>query len=1224
MKILRLRLSNLNSLQGPNAVDFTIPPLANSGLFAITGPTGAGKSTLLDAITLALYGRAARYGNVPNPDAVMSRHTGECSAEVEFACAAGTFRSVWQLQRARKKPDGKLQQAKRRIMALPAETIIAESIKDADAKILELTGLDYDRFLRSVLLAQGDFAAFLKAGPKERTDLLQQVTGTGIYQEISKAAYRRAADAEQAHATLRSTHAAVAVLTADDRQKHAAALETNTQRVATLAALLQDLGKRTNEAQIWLEIEKAGRQLDTEQADHAHALRAAAPALAQLQRHEKAAAFIAELTSIDRLAAENSQDHRTLNTLETTLPALAQRAQLAEAAAQQARLALTTDESRIAELRLLWNEVTALDTALATAREALSQTTAHHAGREQTVSVLAEALTRDRHALQAATDAHAAVTTWLAAHAGDATLAVHLPEIQATAARWTASDSAAAKAQHEVNLRRREVTQLLTAVQTLEGKLPPLEATLQAHTAAVETALRALETAGEKLSVREVEELRDQTRNHRLALEKLSEEAQRVRTAKSELAECARQAAHTASELGTSTTLVGHLRQQLDAATQLLAARRTALGLAEKVQSFEGHRAALQDGSPCPLCGAVHHPYAVPGAQPSAELENIRRDVAKAEAATTQAQAAFNAADKRHGILVGDQTRLAGEHAKRQSAYTTQITTWNGAATTYGLPDQFENEARLADQLATAQTEENRRSTQVAAVRAAESGLQKAKLDQQTAQTAIDRLRNEIAKQTALTTQAQAQLPGLDAALADHRSTSLNEQKIFGQGVAPFGRVVADLAAVPELLGELKTRAANFASHQTTAANCATDLGVLKAKCDTLTQQHVTAVAAVTVTREDLTHAQQAVTAQEKTRAAKFGDRVVADAQREAEAALKLLREAAAQTQTASDTARQQHTTATQEKTRLHTAITARTEEHRTLVERLRQSATAAGFDSDQDLRSSMLPLAEAKNFGDLRERLQTRRVALEAQATALVTRRAALPPSAALDAPNLATLQSDLTTLGEERGTLQSALGEVRAILKSDDEQRARQAAYTVQIDAAHRDFVRWDKLRSLIGSADGSLFARFAQGLTLERLTGLANRHLQQLNPRYSIRRADDDEAGNLELEIVDHFQAEVSRPMRSLSGGESFLVSLALALGLSELASGRTSIESLFIDEGFGSLDAETLEVAMSALENLQSGGKTIGIISHVPAMQERIPTQINVTKETAGCSRVRILA
>ena len=119
MRILRLSFNNLNSLRGPSPVlDFTTAPLAGSGLFAIVGPTGAGKTTILDALTLALYGCAARYGT-SRPEQMMSRHTGECSAEVEFECASGTYLSVWQLRRARKHPDGDLQQPTRRLISLP-------------------------------------------------------------------------------------------------------------------------------------------------------------------------------------------------------------------------------------------------------------------------------------------------------------------------------------------------------------------------------------------------------------------------------------------------------------------------------------------------------------------------------------------------------------------------------------------------------------------------------------------------------------------------------------------------------------------------------------------------------------------------------------------------------------------------------------------------------------------------------------------------------------------------------------------------------------------------------------------------------------------------------------------------------------------------------------------------------------------------------------------------
>jgi exonuclease SbcC len=365
------------------------------------------------------------------------------------------------------------------------------------------------------------------------------------------------------------------------------------------------------------------------------------------------------------------------------------------------------------------------------------------------------------------------------------------------------------------------------------------------------------------------------------------------------------------------------------------------------------------------------------------------------------------------------------------------------------------------------------------------------------------------------------------------------------------------------------------------------------------------------------------VKSQEAVRVGKFGDRGVADAQRDAEATLKRLRAAAETSRAETDQLRQQHTAAIQEGNRLNAAITTRTTERQALAERLHTAALAAGFANEAAVRSAVLSEPSARALTSLRDRLQAQRITLETQAAGLVKQRALLPDSAGQDAPNLAALQTEHGARDAERTALLSSVGEVRAILTTDTEQRTRQTAFAAQIDAAHRDYVRWDKLRALIGSADGSVFARFAQGLTLERLTILANRHLVQLNPRYSIRRAADGEAGDLELEILDHYQADAARPMRSLSGGESFLVSLALALGLSELASGRTSIESLFIDEGFGSLDADTLEIAMSALENLQAGGKTIGVISHVPAMQERIPAQINVTKQTGGCSRVQIL-
>jgi hypothetical protein len=273
-------------------------------------------------------------------------------------------------------------------------------------------------------------------------------------------------------------------------------------------------------------------------------------------------------------------------------------------------------------------------------------------------------------------------------------------------------------------------------------------------------------------------------------------------------------------------------------------------------------------------------------------LETIRRQVSVAEAATNKAQAAFNTADKQHSVLLGDQKRLAGDQRKQQSTVAALLTAWNSAAAPFGLADQFDNDSLLAAQVVTAQTEGARRSQQVAAFRAADIVLQKAKLDQQTAQTELDRTKSEITQQKALTSQAQAQLPALETTLTEHRKTCLTEQAAFGQWVAPFGQVATELAAVPALLGELKTRVASYTSRKAEESKCATDFGVLKSKCETLAQQHTAAVAAVAVAKESLTRAQADVSKQEVVRKDKFGTGVVIDARSEAEATLKRLREA--------------------------------------------------------------------------------------------------------------------------------------------------------------------------------------------------------------------------------------------------------------------------------------------------------------------------------------------
>ncbi|WP_111412696.1 AAA family ATPase [Billgrantia lactosivorans] len=191
---------------------------------------------------------------------------------------------------------------------------------------------------------------------------------------------------------------------------------------------------------------------------------------------------------------------------------------------------------------------------------------------------------------------------------------------------------------------------------------------------------------------------------------------------------------------------------------------------------------------------------------------------------------------------------------------------------------------------------------------------------------------------------------------------------------------------------------------------------------------------------------------------------------------------------------------------------------------------------------------------------------------------------------------------------------------LRDDDRRRARQQAGQAELEAARREQVRWGRISELIGSADGKAFRRIAQAYNLDQLLEHANVHLGGLSRRYRLARG----GSGLGLLVVDRDMGDERRSVHSLSGGETFLVSLALALGLASMASGELAIESLFIDEGFGSLDPQSLALAMEALDGLQALGRRVGVISHVQEMHERIPVQIQVEPLGNGTSRARLVS
>ena len=275
-------------------------------------------------------------------------------------------------------------------------------------------------------------------------------------------------------------------------------------------------------------------------------------------------------------------------------------------------------------------------------------------------------------------------------------------------------------------------------------------------------------------------------------------------------------------------------------------------------------------------------------------------------------------------------------------------------------------------------------------------------------------------------------------------------------------------------------------------------------------------------------------------------------------------------------------------------------------------------FQDIANIRQSILSIAESQRIEQRQQQLQTA-YAQKQQSLKDAEQQLTTEKEKALTTISVEELNGTLLTVQTTFRQIQQEIGGIKERLMQNKLAKDKAKDQLEAIESQQLEANRWGRLSEIIGMKNGKKFRVFAQGLTLKRLVQLANRHLKKLNARYFIEKRHDED---LQLDIVDLYQANTKRSMSTLSGGESFLVSLALALGLSDLAGKNTQIESLFIDEGFGTLDEKTLDIAIETLENLQAKGKTIGVISHVRALKERISTQIQVIKKGGGMSTLRM--
>lgn len=1212
MKILAIRLKNLASLAGPFELDFTAEPLASAGLFAITGPTGAGKSTLLDALCLALFGAVPRLNNtgrdakVPDldgeiatgdPRTLLRRGTGEGYAEVDFMGIDGRrYRARWEANRAREKATGKLQASRQSLRDLDSDQLLASQKGDYKVQLEARLGLNFEQFTRAVLLAQSEFSAFLKADDNERSELLEKLTDTALYTRLGKRAFDKAKAARDVHKQLQDQAIGVTPLEPEARAQLDQRFNEAQQQLKTQQSQLKQLEQQHT----WL---KVLREL---QAQHSSATE-------QLQQAQA------------QWSAQAPQRH-TLELLEQLAPQRHQFSRLAELGAQLSPLAAQIDAHLQQQTELSQRQVQ-LKQTLDAAQLAASQTQT-----EQRESA---------PRLQRAHLEHANLSRLT-----DALNAQHTLKQQA--------EQACAQGQQALNglLERQQqgterVAQIATQLE-LSHELAPLASAWDAYRARLQQLVRLsnnLSTGSKELVALEqrANHAAQQLNELRNSLEILFQEAgaephavnEQIQTLSSLLNESRKQQRDfealqrlCSSQLALDErlqavqlklqTLQGerehlieqgtHTKKQFEAAEQTLLVTQQLLERQRLARSasVEELRAQLQDDQPCPVCGSHEHPYH----QPEALLHSLSRHDEQEEANARKAvdglkETLIQLREKVGGINAQHREFL-GQHQhiiEEQQALTPSLEA-HPLYPQWQAQDPAKCEHWLTQRLGqlqhSIQQDEQRQNTLLALQKEAALLQQQLQRSSESSQTAAQQLTEQQLGLKSDTQRLEEELADFANVLPATTLAALrdNAPACFMALDQHVAQRLAHLEQHRDEQSELTERAQKILREHDQQANNTKTLDTLQHNVVDLTaQQHSSQQ-----TLKDL-----------------LGEHASAEHwQHQLEHAVEQARLAHTQADQSLQATASQLIQLAGELKAQQDRLLALQQEHSTLSTHVAQWRAQHSEVDDRHLQQ--LLAYDEPQIRTLRQQLHASEKAVEQARVLLQEREQRLTQhqAHANGALSVEALDATLNELQAQITLSEQQAAELRAQQVEDQRRQEANQALAQRISLTYDEWQRWARLNALIGSATGDTFRKIAQAYNLDLLIHHANAQLRQLVRRYRLKRG----GSMLGLLVMDTEMGDELRSVHSLSGGETFLVSLALALGLASMASSTLKIESLFIDEGFGSLDPESLQLAMDALDGLQAQGRKVAVISHVQEMHERIPVQIQVRRQGNGLSTVEV--
>ncbi len=1075
MRILKLRFENLNSLYGEWEVDFTHPAYTSSGIFAITGPTGSGKTTILDAICLALYGRTPRLERInQSSNEIMSRLTGKCYAEVTFETGEGKFRCHWSQHRARSNPRGRLQAPRHEIAGADTGEVLETKLREVPRVVERLTGMDFHRFSLSMMLAQGEFAAFLGADPDERAPILEQITGTDIYSRISMKVHERLRMERDRLNILELEAGNVRLMDPVEEERVLAELEALEGEEAGFSEEIRGLKDAIRRIAGLESLRKEIRGLEESRGKALKELEEFAPEMERLGRARAATSLEGMYGELKTLRAGLAETVEKLDELERNLPALREKERKAaehlDSAGKRLEEVRRKRESTLRllrDVRLLDGDLAALESGIRRGGEKLSGISGNIGKlRREKKNLLLERDTLVKRLEKAG--------EYLERHRED---------------RWLIGGYTGLEEQFR-------------SLQSLRRRLITKEYELEAAGKEVERLTGNVESLSGEFST-----LEEMTGALHERLERLVEER--------------------------NSLLAGRLLREYRAERDALLREKA---LVARVAELEEYRAGLEEGKPCPLCGSTVHPYVDDGKVP-----------------------VFDEADLR--------LRELDELMDRVGKLDERIEEFKEKIASAGK--------RLAD---------------------AGGRRDRAVLLLGTAEEAVRNIGKEVERYG--------------------RDVSSMESEILKR-LRPLGVEEFSAESASPVLEALKNRRGKWLECSEEALRAEKEKSVVDGRLRELEGKLKILEEDLRVGREELRSLETEYYEKIDRRRGLFGEDDPDQEENRLEAEMSKAGDSAEKAAKELEKAGGNLRLAEAGIASLKKEVEKKRPDLRTREKEFACNLKGAGFRGEDDFLGSRMAPGKMRELSEkaaeMEDRLKELRVRLDDR-----RERLAVEESRRLTDGSVKELAAMLEEREKSLGILREKAADLRSLLKENRRKKKRLDEKKKELADREREYLKWKNLHDLIGSGDGKKFRNFAQGLTFEVMVRRANEQLRRMTDRYLLVL---DGKNPLELNVVDNYQAGETRSTENLSGGESFVVSLALALGLAGMAGGNTGMDSLFLDEGFGTLDEDALDTALEALGEMHGEGKLIGVISHVTALKERIGARLEVIPGSWGRSIVR---